>query len=183
MRDINHYIDAARDRTGCKSDRKLALLIGLAGTTINHWRTGRSLPDDETMAKLAQLAGQEPTMALLDLNIWRSKDGLARSHYIDLARRIGRSAAAFFCVGFLGAAAAALTPPQTQAAVAQSLPRAIGTQAAQGNSAVLSNVYYGKSRRRAKRRIGLDISSWAHNLIARVKTVFMFPNPQCAPVA
>ena len=102
MRDINTYLDAAKERTNSPSDRKLSLLIGLAPGALNHYRTGRAHPDDDTMTKLAALAGMDPQAALLDLNIWRS-EGLAKSAYIELARRLGRTAAAFFCAGLLGA--------------------------------------------------------------------------------
>jgi hypothetical protein len=116
MRTIQDYLTLAKARTGASSDRKLAMLLGIAPTTLFHIQRGRNWPSDELMIRLAMLAGIEPQIALLDLCIWRTEKGLARSTYIEIARRLGRSASALFLAGCLGATAALMSPSPARAA-------------------------------------------------------------------
>lgn len=85
-RDIFFYIAKAMERSGCKSERALCVLLGMAPNTITSYRR-YTLPTDETMEKLARIAGIDPQLALLDLNIWRS-DGPARAAYQALLQKI-----------------------------------------------------------------------------------------------
>jgi transcriptional regulator with XRE-family HTH domain len=155
-RDLHFYLDAAAKRIAQLyslpkiSDRELAKRLSVGASTLNNWRTGRSLPEDAMMAQIAERGGQDVEVALLDLSAWRSEEP-ARSVYSNLARRLGRSAAAFFCPLFLagglaGAAAIAVKPLPAEAAVHGTLP-------AQTGAAIESNLYYGKYRRRLWRRI------------------------------
>jgi hypothetical protein len=117
MRQLNDYLDAAMARQNCRSHRELARVLGIGSTTLFNMTSGRGFPSDELMARIASLAAMDREAALLDLNIWRAPEGLARSAYLEIARRLGKSAAAIFCAGFLGAAAASLAPSPARAAV------------------------------------------------------------------
>lgn len=68
MRDLDWYIQTARANKGFKSDSKLALALNL--TNISIWRTGKSLPSEESMLKLARWAGVPDEIALCDLHVW-----------------------------------------------------------------------------------------------------------------
>lgn len=72
MRTIDNYIDKAREKTGATSDRNLAKILDIDNSSITHWRTKRSWPADDTISKLAELAGIPQDEALLELNAWRS---------------------------------------------------------------------------------------------------------------
>lgn len=120
-RDINFYLDAAARqiaqlyKLSKVSDRELAKRFGVGASTLNNWRTGRTLPEDAVMAQIAEKGGLDIEVALLDLSSWRAEEP-ARSVYSNLARRLGRSAAAFFCAGLIGAIGAASAPRPADAA-------------------------------------------------------------------
>jgi transcriptional regulator with XRE-family HTH domain len=67
MRTVDTYIAAALELQGIPSDRQLAVRLGLSQQTVNHWRTKRTWPSDETMVKLAELAQMDIAQAPLRL--------------------------------------------------------------------------------------------------------------------
>ena len=99
--DIDRYCDLAIKRNKIRSDRDLAAALGFTGPSVSNWRTKRAWPSDETMLKLADLAGIEPEQALLDLNLWRSFDTPAFAVYERLAKKIAGTAAAALLAGIL----------------------------------------------------------------------------------
>lgn len=100
MRTIDDYLDAARGRAGLRSDREVGRELGLKGSIVSQWRTRRVWPADETMVRLAVLAGVDPQEALLELSYWRT-DGTARSYYLELLRRLTARAAAAAAIALL----------------------------------------------------------------------------------
>ena len=75
-------LDRAKEVGKLNSDRKLAEAIGLnSNTAISFIRRGVSLPSDETTVKLAELAGLDPQIALLQLNVWRAKTDTTKNYY------------------------------------------------------------------------------------------------------
>lgn len=98
-----HLIDIlnlALKRNGLSSDRKLAPVMALSPASISAWRKGHALPDDDSMARLADLAGLDKREALLQLNIWRC-DGPAREMYENMLAGLKKVVAvllmALFC--------------------------------------------------------------------------------------
>lgn len=89
---LDDYLDAAIERTGLKSGRDLCKHLGLSSSVASFWRTRRTWPRDDVMVRIAELAGEDPTQALLDLNSWRT-EGEARAIYEELARKIAGTAA------------------------------------------------------------------------------------------
>jgi transcriptional regulator with XRE-family HTH domain len=69
---LDHYLDAARSRQNLPSDRQLAIALGVTPGNISIYRHGKSWPSDNTMYRLAELAGVPVEVALLDLNCWRT---------------------------------------------------------------------------------------------------------------
>ncbi len=93
MRTVDYYADAARDALQITSDRELSRRLNVSPATVNQWRTRRTWPADETMIRLADLAGIDPTEALMDLNRWRATSPTVRSVYDRIAHRLAATAA------------------------------------------------------------------------------------------
>lgn len=118
---IDTYIDAAEARLTklygldrC-TDRGLARRMGLSQASVSAWRRGKAFPDDATMQRLAEIADMNVPEALAWLGVWRNTGPVALT-YESMARRLGRTAAAFFCAALVGAAALALAPRPAAAA-------------------------------------------------------------------
>lgn len=91
------YLDLAIEKQGLKSDRELCRALELKSNTIaTGIRRGVYLPSDDTMIKLAELAGEDPDIALLRLNVWRAKTDAARAHYRSIEQRIVKYASVLF---------------------------------------------------------------------------------------
>lgn len=84
MYSIDEYLDRAMENKNIPSNNKLATVIGISGTSLNAFRTKRSWPADNTMIKIAELAGVDVQQALLDLNMWRSS-GPVRALYQNIS--------------------------------------------------------------------------------------------------
>lgn len=73
MKNFNDYMTLAIDRQKLASNNKLAKELGITSASISVLNQGKALPSEETMIKLAELAGLPKEEALIDLNLWRSK--------------------------------------------------------------------------------------------------------------
>lgn len=93
--DLFEYVEKAKKRSGAKSDRKLCDMLGVSNNMITHYKNKNTLPNDETMIKLAAIAGVDPMQALLDLNVWRSPEKI-KPHYMKIMSHV--SAAALSCI-------------------------------------------------------------------------------------
>jgi len=113
MRTIPELLDMAKKRNGIRSDRKLAVELGLTG--ITPYRTKGVIPDDTTAYRLAGLCGLDPREVLLTCHILRMRqvaDGKpVEQVYRGLLRIVKKSAA-----GIAVAAALALSTPDLAAA-------------------------------------------------------------------
>ena len=74
MRDFTYYTEKAISRYGLAGQNALAAEIGINKSAMSQLATGRTLPSEATMIKLAELAGLPKEEALIDLNLWRSKN-------------------------------------------------------------------------------------------------------------
>ena len=74
MKNFNDYAEKAILRYGLAGQNALAAEIGINKSAMSQLTTGKTLPSDDTMIKLAELAGLPKEEALIDLNLWRSKD-------------------------------------------------------------------------------------------------------------
>lgn len=93
MQQVDFYIDAAKARQHFKSDRELSRALGAKGNPVTQWRCRRSWPADDTMLRLADLAGLDPVNSLMDLNRWRAASSNVRSVYERIAHRLSGTAA------------------------------------------------------------------------------------------
>lgn len=83
MLSIDQYLDLAKERQGFRSDNAINKALGFAGNSVNYWRQKKTWPSDERMIALADLAGIDPEIALLDLNIWRAA-GKTKTIYLHM---------------------------------------------------------------------------------------------------
>lgn len=86
-RDIEFYVKRAMEHTGVDSYRKLCKILEIAPNAINGYLKKGCLPSDRTMTRLAMLAGINPMVAGIDLNIWRTKD-TEREYYKAIRTQI-----------------------------------------------------------------------------------------------
>lgn len=108
METIDWYMDRARERAGLPSDRQLGIALGLNPAAVSFWRQKKTWPDDGSMVRLAEIAGVDVSIALVDLNTWRAKTPHARSAYSRLADQLARAApGAAFIVAILAGILAA----------------------------------------------------------------------------
>ena len=71
---FNEYAEKAIVRYGLTGYNNLARELGMTKSSISMLRSGKNVPSEETMIKLAELAGLPKEEALIDLNLWRSKN-------------------------------------------------------------------------------------------------------------
>lgn len=74
MRSFTDYTEKAIVRFGLTGYNNLAREIGITKASMSMFRSGKALPSEETFLKIVELAGLPKEEALIDLNLWRSKD-------------------------------------------------------------------------------------------------------------
>ncbi len=91
IRNIDHYLDTARENALFRSDRGLAIALHVTSTTISAYRKRKSYPSDTNMVKLARLAGLNPEIAVVELSAWRcasNNDNMAAQVWVSISRRL-----------------------------------------------------------------------------------------------
>ena len=74
MKTFNDYAEKAIVRFGLTGYNNLAREIGITKASMSIFRAGKAYPSEETFLKIVELAGLPKEEALIDLNLWRSKD-------------------------------------------------------------------------------------------------------------
>ncbi len=108
MPSLNEYLDAAKTAQGLSSDRQLNTMLGYKSNTISFFRTGKAFPSDEVMLKIAEMGKRDQTLALLDLNCWRTSEK-SRSFYAKIREMVEKSALTAAAVAILAPSAFAGT--------------------------------------------------------------------------
>jgi hypothetical protein len=116
---LDDYIDRAIERNGLKSDRGLARHLGLSSAAVPNWRTHRTWPNDDTMRRLADLAGVSVERALCDLNTWRATTPEVRKAY----QRIAEALPAVLVAAFI----LAILPPDAYAGTGEEQAAVVGS--------------------------------------------------------
>ena len=75
--DIDTYLETARKNAGVPSYSKLAMCLGISKAAVSAIATGKTLPADDTIIKIANCANIPAETALVDLAIWRNKNNAA----------------------------------------------------------------------------------------------------------
>ena len=90
MRNFNDYAEKAIERFGLSGYNNLAREIGITKCVMSQFRHGKSTPSEETFLKIVELAGMPKEEALIDLNLWRSKNDPTRHEiWKRIAKMIG----------------------------------------------------------------------------------------------
>ena len=136
--DLDFYLDQAKRNKGIKSDAELSRLVGFKSNAVTFFRCKKAFPSDQTMVRIAELAGVDPRRALLDLNIMRS-DGEPKAAYMQMAAILAQharhvSAMILVCFGVLILAAS---------------PAHAGGQTGNGLAHNMTNIYIITQTRRA----------------------------------
>lgn len=97
---LSEIMDLAKERQGLDSDRKLAKKIGVASPATFRWRKNHTWPNDDHMEQLAQMAGLDAELCLIELQIWKN-EGHAKAAWVHIAERLAAAAAVIFGLVFL----------------------------------------------------------------------------------
>jgi len=81
-----------RRRHGFTSDREIAARVGRDRVRVAMWKSGASVPDDAAALKLAELAGVNPEVMLVQACAWRA-DGDIKKKWEKIVKNMMRSAA------------------------------------------------------------------------------------------
>lgn len=91
MRDINFYLDAAKQKNALTSDLALNRALGFKSSMCHYLRSGKSGISDEKMIELARLGGLDETTALMDLNMWRTSNPIVQKAYANILHRLSHA--------------------------------------------------------------------------------------------
>jgi DNA-binding XRE family transcriptional regulator len=64
MNTLVKYLEGGRSKMGMKSDRALALRVGITQSSMHNIMAGMSTPSDDTCMKIAELAGDDPARVI-----------------------------------------------------------------------------------------------------------------------
>jgi transcriptional regulator with XRE-family HTH domain len=107
MFDTGALLDAAKSRHSLPSDYALAKTLGVGQSLLSGYRAGRSRPDDAIARRLAELAGLDADIVVVELAAERAQTDEARALWLRVAERLKKGAgttlaAAVFSTFFTG---------------------------------------------------------------------------------
>lgn len=108
MTALAELIAQARLHSGAASDTELGSTVGVSRQTLNDWRGGEKRITDEHLARLIELAGADPSVAI-KVRASLAKSAQERRLWTALARQLGVAAT-------LAAAALIAVPSEVYAA-------------------------------------------------------------------
>lgn len=95
-------LDAAKAAQGLRSDYALAARMGISRSGVSGYRNGRSRPDDEMAARLADLAGLDPDATVAAMHAERAANEPERARWQRIAERLQRAGVAACVILSLG---------------------------------------------------------------------------------
>lgn len=117
MQTTQQLLDKAKKAQGIESDYRLSKVLGVVTSAVTNYRTGRSHPDDAVAARLAELAGQNPSTVIAELHAERAKTPEVKKLWLRMADQLRHAVAAcMLAVGF----AMLLLAPSPDGAMAKS---------------------------------------------------------------
>jgi len=90
---IDTLLDEAKEKAGFKADNELALAIGVTRQTINHYRKGRSTPDDYAKSRIADLTGRSLQEVIARIELENEPNEEKRRYWVNFFKRLGGVAA------------------------------------------------------------------------------------------
>jgi transcriptional regulator with XRE-family HTH domain len=92
MTQISALLDKAKKARSIPSDNAFALDFGVKRQVVSQWRNGDTYPSEDHIARLAEMAGDDPVKWLVVIKAERT-EGLAGKAWARLARQLGAAAA------------------------------------------------------------------------------------------
>jgi len=90
MKDIDEILNASLKAIGKKSDRQLALAVGVTPQTISHYRKRISTPDNFAIVQLAKILGRSALEILGIIETEKAKTNKRREYWADFSERAAR---------------------------------------------------------------------------------------------
>lgn len=107
MRDFKNYVERAKKNQDLTSDAKLAQRINITGASLSNMINKKISPSEETLIKIADLAGISREEALLDLSIWRAKSEDVKNTWEKIRELLKIAAMSLAIMIFFSASASA----------------------------------------------------------------------------
>ncbi len=107
MRSFQDYVFEARKKKNIYSNNKLAKEIDIAGASLSVMMNNKTLPAEETLIKIADLAGIPREEALLDLSIWRAKSDDVKNTWEKIRELLKIAAMSLIIIIFFSTSASA----------------------------------------------------------------------------
>jgi len=101
-RDYSFYIDRAKQVQGFKTDLQVNQALGFKGSVASLLRKSKMHLSDENMINLANLAGIDETVALMDLGILRCEGNAKKAYKRILEKMTAAALIALFIVALSG---------------------------------------------------------------------------------
>lgn len=99
---IATLVDKARKGGGIESDSALAAHFKVHRQAVSKWRNGDAYPDENHIAAMAEMAGDDPVQWLVAVKAIRA-EGSAAKHWTSLARRLAATTATLaLCAMLIG---------------------------------------------------------------------------------
>ncbi len=92
------YLDDAMEKLGLENDNQIATWLGVTRASVCHWRKGKSILDDYSCLKIADVLGIDPMEIITAANIEREKKEQKRKVWEEFSRRRGWAAVLFIFV-------------------------------------------------------------------------------------
>ena len=88
MRTIVEVLDRVKKVQKLKSDYKLSLTVGIGESSLHAYRNRGTLPDEINCKKLADAAGDDPALLVVEMQAQRAKSEEARAIWLSIAKRL-----------------------------------------------------------------------------------------------
>ena len=78
---MNEYLEQIKARKGFTSDNQIAQALDVTRQAVSNYRCGKTVPDDYTAAKMAELLGRPPMELIAAANAERTKSAKERKFW------------------------------------------------------------------------------------------------------
>ncbi len=85
---LTELLDAVKTRNNLTSNYALARFLDTRETTVWRWTSGRNLPDEETCARLAFLAGLDEDYVIASMAAERAREPSSKERWTRIAARL-----------------------------------------------------------------------------------------------